>query len=244
MCQFGVCYGWEKCYWLCLMLHIPIAVSAIGSLCARIDVWERKMAPFSKKYTLLYSKLYVLGEKNSIHSNILLKRSNSIKLGSWVQLFNFSTFFSWHPDSAVPSLVCFELENSKTWKLQNYGTTELRNYGTTEPQNYGTTELQNYRTTESQNYGTTETAELQNYRTTELRNYGTTELQNYRTTELQNHRTTELQNHRTTELRNLNSSFKFNMYENIVENILIESFSNRKLRSMKDRCKTLNVISN
>jgi hypothetical protein len=177
MCQFGVCYGWEKCYWLFLMLHIPIAVSAIGSLCARIDVWERKMAPFSKTYTVLYSKLYVLGEKNSIHSNILLKRSNSIKLESWVQLFNFSTFLSWHPDSAVPPLVCFELENSKTWKLQNYKTTKLQNY-------------------------------------------------------------------KTTELQNLNSSFKFNMYENIVENILIESFSNRKLRSMKDRCKTLNVISN
>ncbi len=81
-------------------------------------------------------------------------------------------------------------------------------------------------------------------KTTELRNYRTTELQNYGTTELQNYGTTELRNYRTTELQNLNSSFKFNMYENIVENILIESFSNRKLGSMKDLCKTLNVISN
>jgi hypothetical protein len=186
MCQFGVCYDWEKCCWIFLMLHIPIALSAIGSLCARIDVWELKIAPFSKTYTVLYSKLYVLGEKNSIHSNILLKRSNSIKLEIWVQLFNFSTFLSWHPDSAVPPLVCFELENSKTWKLQN--------------------------------------SEIQNYKTTKLQIYKTTELQNYETTELRNYRTTKLRNYRTTKLQNLNSSFKFNMYENIVENNLIEKF--------------------
>jgi hypothetical protein len=138
MCQFGVCYDWEKCYWIFLILHIPIALSAIGSLCARIDLRELKIAPFSKTYTVLYSKLYVLGEKNSIHSNILLKRSNSIKLESWVQLFNFSTFLSRHPDSAVPAVVCFELENSKTRKLQNYKTTKLQNYKTAELQNYKT----------------------------------------------------------------------------------------------------------
>jgi hypothetical protein len=143
MCPFGVCYGWEKCYWLCLMLHIPIAVSTIGSLCARMDVWERKMVPFSKTYTVLYSKLYVLGEKNSIHSNILLKRSNSIKLESWVQLFNFSTFLSWHPDSPVPHWC---VSNLKTRKHENYRTRELENYGTKELRNYRTAELQNYKT--------------------------------------------------------------------------------------------------
>jgi hypothetical protein len=75
-------------------------------------------------------------------------------------------------------------------------------------------------------------------------NLKTRKHENYRTTELQNYKTTELQNCRTTKLQNLNSSFKFNMYENIVENILIENFSNRKLRSMKELCETLNAIGN